>query len=255
MQTPKLAINIIQSFVAAQDRSYETTIEPIYKEVTRRRKQAPAAESQSQKVSSHLLALKCRDVVEHLERNRADLLRSGVERENLEWVIQNARIVLQFALMQSGEQSRDQSMAQNVEWIADHNPGAKIVLWAANGHVRYAKFPEFTPMGRYLRQRFGREMVSFGFSFGEGSFRAVETGTVPREFTVAPLPKGSLDRTLASAGIPLFALDLRQLPKDGAVARWFAKPHEMWNIGAVYSETQADYPTPYRLPDGRRLLT
>jgi len=244
MQTPKLAINIIQSFVAAQDRSYETTIEPIYKEVTRRRKQAPAAESQSQKVSGHLLALKCRDVVEHLERNRADLLRSGVERENLEWVIQNARIVLQFALMQSGEQSRDQSMAQNVEWIADHNPGAKIVLWAANGHVRYAKFPEFTPMGRYLRQRFGREMVSFGFSFGDGSFRAVETGTVPREFTVGPLPKGSLDRTLASAGIPLFALDLRQLPKDGAVARWFAKPHEMRNIGAVYSETQADSPDP-----------
>jgi len=87
------------------------------------------------------MAGKCRDVIEHLDQNRAGFLQAGLEAETVDWVIQNARIVLQYALLQSGEQSRDQSMAENVEWIADHNPGAKIVLWAASqfyvtgGHV------------------------------------------------------------------------------------------------------------------------
>ena len=31
--------------------------------------------------------------------------------------------------------SRDRSMADNVKWILDQNPNAKIVLWAHNGHV------------------------------------------------------------------------------------------------------------------------
>lgn len=245
MQTPKLAMKIVQSFVATQDKSYEMTIDPIYDEVTRRTKKvASDTESPSQKLSDHLLAGKCRDVVEHLDQRRAGFLQSGLGAEAVDWIIQNARIVLQYALLQSGEQSRDQSMAENVEWIAEHNPGAKIILWAANGHVRYATFPDFSPMGRYLHERFGREMISFGFSFNEGSFRAIETGRIPREFTVKPLPKSSLDRTLASTGIPLFALDLRDLPKDGPVARWFAKPHAMRNIGGVYSEKRGDAPDP-----------
>ncbi|HEV3253090.1 MAG TPA: erythromycin esterase family protein [Candidatus Acidoferrales bacterium] len=245
MQTPKLAMKIVQSFVATNDKAYEATIDPIYDEVMRRTKQAPSdEESASQKLSDHLLARKCRDVTEHLAKGRAGFLRSGLEVERVDWAIQNARMVMQYALLQSGEQSRDESMAENVEWIADHNPGAKIVLWAANGHVRYTAFPEFNPMGLYLRKRFGKGIVNFGFCFGEGSFRAVETGRIPREFTVKPLPKGSLDGTLASSGIPLFALDLRNLPKDGPVARWFAKPRAMRNIGAVYSEKGGDSPDP-----------
>jgi erythromycin esterase len=97
-------------------------------------------------------------------------------------------------------------------------------------------------------------MVSFGFSFNQGSFRAIETGRIPREFTVNPLPKGSLDRTLASAGIPLFALDLRDLPKHGPVARWFAKPHAMRNIGGVTARREETRLIPSPAQAGRTLL-
>jgi erythromycin esterase len=245
MQNPKLAMKIVQSFVATNDKSFEATVDPVYDEVTQRTKKLWSdEESPSQKLSDHLLAAKCRVVIEHLEQNRARFLQSGLGAESVDWAIQNARIVLQYALLQSGEQSRDQSMAENVEWIADQNPGAKIILWAANGHVRYAPFPDFNSMGWYLHKKFGKGMVSFGFSFNEGSFRAIETGRIPREFSVKPLPIGSLDRTLASAGIPLFALDLRNLPKDGPVARWFAEPHDMRNIGGVYSEKGENAPDP-----------
>ena len=159
--------------------------------------------------------------------------------EEVDWAIQNARLVLQYMQLKTGDKSRDQSMAENVEWIADHNPDAKIVLWAHNGHVGYAAFPGFSPMGGYLHEKLGNSMVNFGFSFNEGSFRAVETGKTLREFTVGPLAEGSLDRTLASAGIPRFALDLRQLPKTGSVAQWFAEAHAMRSIGAMYSEKDA----------------
>ena len=51
-------------------------------------------------------------------------------------------------------------------------------------------------------------------------------------FTVPPAPAGSLDATLAAAGVPLFALDLRQAPP------WFREPHGTRTIGAIYPEGQ-----------------
>jgi erythromycin esterase-like protein len=196
----------------------------------------------AQEVSARTLDAACRDVVEHLKQHESEFLRDGVAPDDLDWIIQNARIVLQYVQLQNGEQTRDKSMAENVEWIAEHNPGAKIVLWAHNGHVKYSNPPGFDPMGGYLHQKFGRALVNFGFSFNEGSFRAIETGKGLREFTVQPLAEGSLDRTLASAAIPVFALDLRELPRNGPVARWFAAPHRMRSIGAVYNENDPEAP-------------
>ena len=83
---------------------------------------------------------------------------------------------------------------------------------------------------------FGNQMVVFGFAFNQGSFQAVESGKGLRNFTVAPAPTGSLDSTLAASGIPLFALDLRNAPKNGPVADWLNQPQATRSIGAVYSE-------------------
>jgi len=178
-------------------------------------------------------------VLEHLDNQRAILLHDSSPKD-VDWTIQNARLVQQFMLLKTEEQSRDKSMAQNVEWIADHNPGAKIILWAHNGHVEYKNPPGFDPMGRYLHERFGHELVNFGFSFNEGSFRAIETGKGLHEFTVGPLGEGSFDGMLASARVPLFALDLRHVPEVGPVAQWFAAPHDMRSIGAQYGGGQPE---------------
>jgi erythromycin esterase-like protein len=200
------------------------------------------ANSSAAKVPSHELAVQCRSVLEHLTKGRSEYLHTGVEAEGADWIIQNARVVMQYALMQAGEQTRDQSMADNVEWIAAHNPGSKIVLWAHNGHIKYSNPPGFDPMGGFLHKKFGQQLVNFGFSFNEGSFRAIETGKGMREFTVRPLAEESLDRALASTGFPLLALDLRRIPKTGPVAKWFAEPHPMRSIGAMYDEKNPDLP-------------
>lgn len=115
----------------------------------------------------------------------------------------------------------------------------EIVLWAHNGHVRTASGGGYSPMGALLREMFGTQMVVFGFAFNQGSFQAYDPGKGLRHFTVPPSLAGSLDAKFATTKIPLFALDLKAIPKTGPVARWFSQPHQTRTIGAVFSESSA----------------
>ena len=104
---------------------------------------------------------------------------------------------------------------------------------AHNGHAAAAAPPEAqddTPMGGHLRQYLGNAMVSCGFMFDQGSFRAVDmaTGQI-RTFTVNAPPLVSIDSTQAGLGIPLFAVDLRGAPG------WFGEPHYSRQIGGGFS--------------------
>jgi len=175
-------------------------------------------------------------VVRHLQESRSSYTKKGVTDRDLEWVIQNARVVVQSIQSRTTEISRDQSMADNVKWILDQNPGAKIVLWAHNGHVAASSIGGYKPMGVSLREMFPKEMVVVGFAFNQGSFQAIERDKGLRDFTVGPAPVGSLDATLAATGIPLFAVDLRQAPKNGAVETWLSQPHKSRNIGALFGD-------------------
>ena len=86
-------------------------------------------------------------------------------------------------------------------------------------------------MGSALRRMYGEEMVVFGFAFNQGSFQAMaQGGGGLKNFTVPPAKAETLDGTLASAGIPLFALDLRSAPA------WFDQPRGSRQIGAMYPE-------------------
>lgn len=77
---------------------------------------------------------------------------------------------------------RDHMMASNVEWIMEREgDDGRVLLFAHNGHVRASpEWPDayqdlipmsraYTPMGEYLRLRFGEKMVVIGTAFGGGS--------------------------------------------------------------------------------------
>jgi TonB family protein len=181
-------------------------------------------------------------VVRHLEESRDAYTKKNVAAQDIEWAIQNARVVLQCLQLRRNEVSRDQSMADNIKWILDHNPGTKVVVWAHNGHVGTAA-NGYEPMGTALRKMFGSQMVVFGFAFNQGSFQAVEmppSKSGLRTFHIDPAPEGSLDAMLASANLQIAAIDLHALPKDGPVANWFAEVRDTKSIGAVYSEEFAN---------------
>jgi erythromycin esterase-like protein len=174
-------------------------------------------------------------VVRHLEESRNVYTKRGITEHDLEWVIQNARVVVQCFQMWGDEVSRDRSMADNVKWILDHNPNQKIVLWAHNGHVTKYDLVGYRPMGAWLREMFGEKMVVFGFAFNEGSFQAIEQGKGLHDFTVSSAPTDSFDATLAATSIPLFAIDLRKPPKNSPVESWLNSPHKTRSIGAIFA--------------------
>jgi erythromycin esterase-like protein len=177
-------------------------------------------------------------IVNHMNSMRESYAKKGAAAGDIEWSLQNARVVLQCMQMFAGKVTRDDSMAQNIKWILDHSPKDKLVVWAHNGHVK-AGGEGYGSMGAALRQMYGDKMVVFGFAFNQGSFQAVEVQKSRHDFTVPPAPDGSLDATLAATGIPLFALDLRRIPKEGPVAEWWNQAHQTRSIGALFSDAQA----------------
>jgi len=180
------------------------------------------------------------EVADTLRAKRASLAAASSSDE-YELRLHDARLVQQFEAMASvsadasaGSRARDKYMAENVQWIRDQAPpGARIVLWAHNGHV--AVHGDRT-MGAVLRAKyvFEQQMVVFGFAFNQGSFQAIpQAGGALKNFTVPPAKADTLDATLASAGISLFAIDLRQSPD------WFRQPRGSREIGAVYPEGES----------------
>jgi len=198
----------------------------------------PAPAQPRKQVDARQAVSACKEVLSHMESGREAWRKAGAADKDIDWAIQNARIALQCTLMKSGEQTRDQSMAENVKWILDHSPGAKMVLWAHNGHVAYGDHG-CQPMGKFLRQIYGNQTVVFGFAFNQGSFQAVEMGKGLRDFTVPPAPAGSLEATLAATGIPILAVDLRKAPVKGPVAQWLKASHQTRSIGAAFSDASA----------------
>ncbi len=177
-----------------------------------------------------------KDVISHLESNAGAYRKREATAKAIDWAIQNARVVLQCMQMRANEVTRDRSMAENIQWILRQNPNAKIVVWAHNGHVQTSGLG-YQTMGADLRGVFGKQMVVMGFSFNQGSFQSRSQSTSElKNFTVPAAPAGSLDATLASAGLPRFALDLRDAPKSGPVADWFQTAHQTRSIGAMYPE-------------------
>ena len=230
MQSPPVAIEIVRDFVAKKDVDYAPALA----------RASEMALALNPRAVDPTIAVEWEKVVTHLESLRP--------RVGLEWAIQNARVVLQCIQWAANLMKRpvsmamrDASMAANVKWILDQSKGAKIVLSAHNFHVMTGPLYPNQPgpddsMGAALRRMYGDKLVTVGFAFNQGSFRAGSRNGGMQTFTVAPLPAGSLDATLAASGISLFALDLRAAPKTGPVAEWLGVKHPTRNIMEGFSE-------------------
>nr|AYM52670.1 succinoglycan biosynthesis protein [Aggregicoccus edonensis] len=190
-------------------------------------------------------------------RARLDSERRAYERDSspYEWAIaSHERHLLTYLLeatpqlvltLEEGINVRDAMMADNVRWIQEQEgPGAKLMLWAHNDHVnmRPLEVPGTKPLGQLLRERLGDAVFVFGLAFNQGAFQAIEL--TPRgkpsrgliEHTVPPAPEGTLDAVLASAGLPLYALNLRGAPRDGAVGAFLKERRESRQIGSHYRD-------------------
>ncbi|HEV3254725.1 MAG TPA: erythromycin esterase family protein [Candidatus Acidoferrales bacterium] len=161
---------------------------------------------------------------------------------------------------------RERYLAENALWALDREgPQGKIVLSSHNDEVKkWSGFVAPLPFGGMLSQILGSQFVSFGFSFGHGTFVAHLAVASPNDLSkignveglkansVGAARPGSVASVLAQVGPPMFALDLRRAPASGPISRWLRwNGGGMRSIGAIYVPNHdLEYAPPGREFDG-----
>jgi erythromycin esterase len=172
-------------------------------------------------------------------RDALSKLRSDVEANRREYSARSSRDAFEWALHQisvatqaanwwlagadglnNRAQVREQSMAENIQWILQHEgPHGRILVSAHNAHVAkgYRRKPEgvalgspIEPMGKYLNRVFGASLIVLAATFNQGRLQAVGPF---KERTFAPALDDSLDGELRQVQLPFFILDLRTVPR------------------------------------------
>jgi erythromycin esterase len=137
------------------------------------------------------------------------------------WTIRRARPYIRARHLGGGHlQShslRDESMAENVAWVRDHEDADTVVVWAHNGHVKNGEFGDpvdgrgtVPVMGRHLTEQYGDEgYYALAMDFASGSFRARNTQTGRLDTFTVDSPDGTrpFSATMAGADPAVFLLD------------------------------------------------
>ncbi|MFD9334485.1 erythromycin esterase family protein [Streptomyces sp. NPDC060028] len=170
---------------------------------------------------------------------------AGSDTKAYDWALQHATAIDQTARgyafdyddPRQAAQSmgyRDLIMADNVDWWQKHT-GNKVVLAAHNAHVALrTPDPAHYPVmqGTHLRDKLGKNYVSIGSTFDQGSFNAFGEDGRLRPFTVGPAKPGSNEYTLDKVRHRDYVLDLRTTPP--AARSWLATARPTWIIGGSY---------------------
>jgi len=178
-------------------------------------------------------------LVDHLEASRARLSAATTPAQ-ADWIIRNAHVLLQCARNKSVTAwgVRDSSMAANVVWIVEEaRKGSKVVLWAHNAHV--AK--NFGGMGKWLADRYGKDLVVVGFAANEGTYTAKQGENLASDNVLRPGPTGSIELLAHETGLPRFLLDLREASMDPEMAKILRSRLLMRSIGAMAMDDQFNY--------------
>ncbi|WP_411110685.1 erythromycin esterase family protein [Streptomyces sp. c-19] len=169
-------------------------------------------------------------------------------REAAAWAVQHARAIAQVGTVYAHDMTtdtgvaeamlyRDRIMAENTVWW-QRRTGDRMVLSAHNGHVGYESMkPDQYPrtQGAFLRDALGRDYVTVGASFGQGSFNAHDTeapGEPLRTFTLGTLGADSSAHTLDRVSPDAFYLDLRRTTP--AARDWLGTHRPSRHIGTAY---------------------
>jgi len=137
---------------------------------------------------------------------------------------QNARLIVNaeryYRAMYRGREStwnmRDRHMVETLDALRDRIPGASegTVVWAHNSHLGDARATEMSRrgevnVGQLVRERYGRDVFSIGFSTFDGTVTAASDWDAPAERKrVRPGLAGSYERAFHESGRDRFWVDL-----------------------------------------------
>ncbi len=155
----------------------------------------------------------------------------------VEWAVQYARLIKQFAEENINPMGlyRDKAMADNISWIlSQRRPGTRMLIWAHDVHISRGEYPDNSynyhrgiSMGSWLAKKYGGLYKAFGISTYTGGYRAFPGYTDYSKWITCPAfpaPVGSLDEALHQICLKrrsaALLLNLQQAKKQD----WFVKP-------------------------------
>lgn len=150
---------------------------------------------------------------------------------DVKWVIQYSRIVEQsVSRFAPNGNSRDESMAENINWIYEQRKSnAPLLIWAHNDHIERSS----NRFGKLLTEQYGDDYVNVGFSFGDGNYSAVLGPDEPVASYPSPSPKEeSFEYVFQSIDIPIFALNLDEITNNPN-SSWLKESKPIKSIGSV----------------------
>ena len=140
------------------------------------------------------------------------------------WAQRNIELLHQFLSQGEDLDWRDKGMANNLLWIMQQNPDARIAVWAHNTHISrsQSKTSSSRPMGAFLKDSLADDFRSFGFVCFEGEFTAKKG---PQYFPAILKPEpGTLEYLLEQLNEPQFILNLKKMREEKAHAlQWIDK--------------------------------
>jgi erythromycin esterase len=163
--------------------------------------------------------------------------------DDLDWAQQYVTLLRQWERMaasSSGSIERDRAMAENIAWITEKNPAARIFAWAHNGHVGR----KANAMGSFVDQRLGAQYRVFGFTFGTGTFNAVTLNssgisTGLQQQAINTIDSTAIESVFTSTRQQRLIFDAKKIAAGGSAASLFTGAVRMRSIGAVYSDDRA----------------
>ena len=147
-----------------------------------------------------------------------------------------------------------ESLVSLVEHLDKEGAPAKIVVWAHNSHLGDARATQMGErgelnLGQLVRERFGKEAVSIGFTTYTGTVTAASDWDGPAERKqVRPGHRDSYEALFHEVDTPRFFLNLRD---NAELAAQLRTEHLERAIGVIYrpeTEMQSHY-FHARLPD------
>ncbi len=146
--------------------------------------------------------------------------------------------------------TRDQDMAESLEWLATSHPHARIAVWAHNFHIGTStKELSSRPMGAYLRSAFGPGYYAIGQTFGSGTVRAKVTGRGLQTVTVPPNPNDTIAALFKFLNAAAAFVDLRGLRAGSALRSFFSTQHSVEEIGATIDPLHPAYEVSMVIPN------
>ena len=103
-----------------------------------------------------------------------------------------------------------------------------MILWAHNGHIQKTGIW----MGQFLKETFGADYISIGFTFHQGEYTAWGKNRLSH-YEAQKSYSGTYEYFFASINEPIFLLDLRKLSPVNDANKWLHENLEFRTTGAV----------------------